>query len=200
MDQDSMQFIVDKSLGVMGLALLGFMARSWVNALESKFDQIAMVQENRAKDLEARLTSMEGKYRDVLDIVLSKFSAWEDRIANLLLKVKDSSPAQLKDEVDKFRAEAKNDIDTMKLEVERVRVDVNKIAQTPGIDDKIKTSLVDKLTEFERQFLERITNSEKRISLIIKMVGTLNNSVKTHEFKINNLTLTMVSKSDDSGN
>jgi hypothetical protein len=195
-----MQFIVDKSLGVMGLALLGFMARSWVNALESKFDQIAMVQENRAKDLEARLTSMEGKYRDVLDIVLSKFSAWEDRIANLLLKVKDSSPAQLKDEVDKFRAEAKNDIDTMKLEVERVRVDVNKIAQTPGIDDKIKTSLVDKLTEFERQFLERITNSEKRISLIIKMVGTLNNSVKTHEFKINNLTLTMVSKSDDSGN
>jgi len=195
-----MQFIVDKSLGVMGLALLGFMARSWVNALESKFDQIAMVQENRAKDLEARLTSMEGKYRDVLHIVLSKFSAWEDRIANLLLKVKDSSPAQLKDEVDKFRAEAKNDIDTMKLEVERVRVDVNKIAQTPGIDDKIKTSLVDKLTEFERQFLERITNSEKRISLIIKMVGTLNNSVKTHEFKINNLTLTMVSKSDDSGN
>lgn len=199
MSQDHLQFIFDKSLGVIGLSLLGFLANSWVKALETKFEHMSLTLENRTKSIEDRMNMIEGKYRDVLDIVLAKFSAWEDRIANLLLKVKDSSPEQLKDEVDKFKSEAKNDIMIMKLEVERVRVDVKKIIEVPTTPADVSASLIQRFMDFEQQFIDRIESSEKRVSMILKMVGHLNNTTKTHEFKINNLVATRVG-SNDSGN
>lgn len=177
MDVKTLEFLINNALGAMGLALLAFLANSWIKALEGRFDQAYITIENRIKNIDEKQALLEDRYKNVLDLMLEKFSAWEDRISNILSKIRDMTPEQLKLEIDKIRNETKSDIENMKFQFHKINVELKE--EKPKLSDNFKVEL-----------LNRIDNAEKRINMTIKMIAHLNSKSKEYDFKINNLTTT----------
>ena len=183
MNASNLEFLINNALGAVGLGIVAFLANKWIDSLEDKIKISNGHLESRISDIESRITSVEEKYRDVLDIVLQKFSNWEDRVSSILVKIKESSPEEIKNEIEIFRNQTQNDILNMKLEVKKVSEEI----ATSNIVVDQKELLTKKVNEIHGELVKRIQDSEKRISLAIKMISHLNEKTKAHEFKISNL-------------
>lgn len=183
------EFIVDKAFGATGLIVLGFFMKYYFDNVHQRITDIQATNEAKFNDIVGRITSIESKYRDVLDIVLEKFSKWEDRILGIISKMGEVSPKELQVEVDKFREEARNDIQTMRLRVERVQSEVQKIVAEP-IDESSKKLLIGRVEELRGELQNRTKYLEDNIAKLAKVMNIVHSTQKEHEFKIGNLIAT----------
>lgn len=171
--------LLEKLIGGASLGFVAFLANKWISAVESRFESNFQTIENRIHSSEEKIGALQAKYQDVLDIVLTKFTAWEDRLALLLAKITTTDAAQFAKELENFRRQNKDDLDVMKLEINRVK---NIVEAT-----SFESEYIARLRELETQLAGRIKGTEERLSLAIKMVGHLNEKSKQLEFRFGNL-------------
>lgn len=174
---DQIQFFMDKAFGLVGLTVLGFLAKGWIAATESKLEALYQNHSHRISSQEDRINSIDAKYRDVLDILLGKFSAWEDRISNLLMKIPSDDPEKLRQEIEKFKAEAKSEIEVFRLQLVNMSHFEQKRVDMPSF------------VEYHKNIQNKINLIEQKISLHIKMLVHLNEKSKSFDQRLSNLSL-----------
>ena len=186
MDIKSIEWIIDKSLGITGLAIITYFLRYFFSSINQRITDTQANNDLRFSEINARLASIEGKYRDVLDIILEKFSKWEDRILKTLSKIGNLSEEQFKKEIQELRTMTQEDLKTMRLKLERFSLEVAQIVIEPpsGSEQRI---LDLKFDEFKNETSSRINELESASKKLIKFVITLNDKQKEHEFKLSNI-------------
>lgn len=196
MTGNTFDVLIDKGLGLVGLGIVGYFVKYFFDNVHQRITDVQTANELKFKDILERISSMEGKYRDVLDIVLEKFSKWEDRIMAILGKVGTISQEELMREIDIFKVSAKDDLNTMKMRVERVSMEVKSMSNDMGSAQR--QYLLDRMEELNVNLDSRMRNTELIIAKVIKTVTAVNQKQKEHEFKINNLVALKKGSSGDS--
>lgn len=181
-----LDLVASNIFGAIGVAIVGWLFNKYVDQLSERLSEYKQASNERIADLANRITTIEAKYRDVLDIVLDKFSKWEDRILGLIAKMGTVTPQELQNDIDQFREDAVNDLATMKLKVERVSSEVQRLANEPS-DELQKNLILGKLDEVKLSFDHRIKFLEENNSRQIKALTAMNQKQKEHEFKLENL-------------
>lgn len=165
---------------------ISYLVKYYFDNVHLRITDIQAVNAAKFSDLENRITSIESKYRDLLDIVLEKFSKWEDRLLGIVNNIGTLSPDQIKTEVEKLKNESKNDLFTIKLKLEKVDFEIEKISSETVREDQIK--FINEKIKKEVEIIEkRIRESEVNITKIIKSIMRIVEKQKDHDFKIKNL-------------
>lgn len=165
---------------------ISYLVKYYFDNVHLRITDIQAVNAAKFSDLENRITSIESKYRDLLDIVLEKFSKWEDRLLGIVNNIGSLTPDQIKTEVEKLKNESKNDLFTIKLKLEKVNFEIEKISSETVGEDQIK--FINEKIKKEVEIIEkRIRESEMNITKIIKSIMRIVEKQKDHDFKIKNL-------------
>jgi hypothetical protein len=171
--------LIEKAIGAGSLAFVAWIANRWIQAVEARFESNFTTIENRIASTEEKINALQNKYQDVLDIVLTKFTNWEDRISGLLAKAQTLDKDQMLIEIQNFKIQNRNDLEVMKLEISRVK----NLVRTAGFESEF----IQKIREIEAQLSARIKGNEERLNLCVKMISHLNEKSKTHDFQLQNL-------------
>jgi hypothetical protein len=183
---DLIGFIFDKGLLVGIGTAITYLVKYYFDNVHQRISDIQKSNDLKFADLAHRVSSMEGKYRDVLDIILEKFSKWEDRILGIINKIGTVSPEEVRNEVGKFKKEAQDDINTIKLRVERVSTEVQKIASEP-VTETQKSYVETKIKKEKEDLEQKLKVIEDNLNKVIKSLLKINEKQKDHDFKIMNL-------------
>lgn len=196
MSDKIIDIISSNLIGGVGMAVIGWLITKYVEQVNTRIKESQVITLERIVDLAKRIGSIEEKYRDVLDIILDKFSKWEDRILGIISKMGEVSPSELQAEVDKFREESVNELADMRLRVERVASVVQKIALEP-IDESSKKLVLAKLETVKEETDHRLKYLEEHFDKFTRLLNSINVKQKEHDFKIANLVMIKaVSKKD----
>jgi hypothetical protein len=183
---NAISWLVDRGLGAIGLAVIGYFMKYFFDNVHQRLTDVQTANDLKFADIMSRISSMEGKYRDVLDIVLEKFSKWEDRIMGILSKIGTLSQEDINKEITAFKVSAKEDIDTMKLRVERVSVEVKNLVDEPLMLAQ-RESLLDRMQEIEVNTEARVALAEETINKMVRSLTAMHLKQKEHEFKLTNI-------------
>lgn len=69
------------------LVIIGFLVVQYINAINKRIDDLSNTTTYRFKEIMERLFGLTDKMSDVLDVMLQKFSQWEDKIKTILAQV-----------------------------------------------------------------------------------------------------------------
>ena len=183
---EAVQWIIDRGLGVTGLAVIGYFLKYYFDNIHQRINDIQASNDLKFTEIINRITNIEGKNKDVLDIVLEKFSRWEDRILTLISKMDKLTPDQISKEITTIKQSAKEEINDVKLHVHRINLEMKKIANEP-YDEKTKKLLLDRMETQREYFEEKIKSFDDSYLKLVKAVTMLNERQKTTEMKVENL-------------
>lgn len=180
------QWIIDRGLGVTGLAVIGYFLKYYFDNIHQRINDIQSGNDLKFTEIINRITNIEGKNKDVLDIVLEKFSRWEDRILTLISKMDKLTPDEISREITTIKQSAKEELNDVKLHVHRINLEVKKIANEP-YDEKTRKLLLDRIEQQRDYIDEKIKSFDESYLKIVKAVTMLNERQKTTEIKVENL-------------
>lgn len=180
------QWIIDRGLGVTGLAVIGYFLKYYFDNIHQRINDIQSGNDLKFTEIINRITNIEGKNKDVLDIVLEKFSRWEDRILTLISKMDKMTPDEISKEITGIKNSAKEELNDVKLRVHRITLEVKKISNEP-YDEKIKQMLLSKIEANKELIDEKIKGFDESYLKLVKALTMINDRVRTAELKIDNL-------------
>lgn len=189
--------IIDKCLTALMIGGLGWVIKQWFNSINQRITDLDHIHRAANEDLSTRISAMEGKYRDVLDIVLTKFSKYEDRILGLIAKIQSADPKEIEREVEELRIEHKSEFETMKLRVERVSTEVQKIANEP-VTESAKEYLHAYNHTLRVEFDAKMKVVQDELEKYKRILAVFNLKQKDHNFKLENLIAMKGTKSGSS--
>lgn len=191
---NNLEVVFGGAFGTILISVVTYFLKYYFDNVHKRIDDIVKNYDYRFLEMNNKIISIENKYRDVLDIVLEKFSKWEDRLSDLIHKASTLSPDEMTKEIDKFKIETRDTVKDLKLRVERVHVDLKKVVESEVSGGKLIESdkiLLQKQFESLSKNLEfRMDSLEQRLGPAIKLINGVGIRVKEHEFKISNLVAT----------
>lgn len=173
----------------IGSALIGIMIyffKYYMDNLHQRISDIQSVHDREIREIKDRIINSEEKYRDLLDILLEKFSKWEDRILGIMSKIDKATPEEVSREISTFQKQHKEEMNDIKIKVARVAIDIKKMANDP-YEDALKQMLTRKLEDQKDYYEGKFKIIEDNYLKLIRAVTTLNDRTKNNELKIENV-------------
>lgn len=184
-----LELLLSNALGASGIVVVGWLVNKYAEQINSNINDQRAASSERHASLLVRVEAIENKYRDVLDIVLEKFSKWEDRISALLSKMGKISPEDLMQELDSFRKESESERSIIILEMEKVKARVLQAKAEPETARE-RQLILGRLDEVKTQIESRLQSVETEFLKVKRVAGTLIIKQKEHDAKLQNLIAT----------
>jgi chromosome segregation ATPase len=190
---DVVSFLIDKVILASVASGIIYLIKYYFDNIHQRITDIQKSNETKFIDLNNRLSNIENKYSGILDIVLEKFSKWEDRLVGILNKIGSISFVEFKNEINKLKQEIEEDLNSLKNKMEKLDNEIDKIAPEPvKIIELNQTKLeIMELSKIKFETMEyQIKTIEENINKITRILKKIIDRQKEHEFKIQNLIAT----------
>lgn len=189
------------SISIIGI--LAFFAQKWLGSLEKEAHDASENVNKIAHDYSLKLYELNEKVHENLDVMLTRFSAWEDRVKELNSSSENLTPEGKKTFLE-FTKETRNELNSVKENIKKVNQDVGKVFQTfdelkisSKLADHSKCDMKDSFKELEikikilqSHFSEKYTRNEEMLKKLFTLQRKLNDDIKNCEKAINTLAKT----------
>lgn len=189
------------SISIIGI--LAFFAKKWLSSLEKEAHNASENVNKIAHDYSLKLYDLSEKVHENLDVMLTRFSAWEDRVKDVISGTDKLNPDSKKSFLE-FSNETRNELNSVKENIKKVNQEVGKVFQT--FDElKISSKVADhskcdmkesfkdldiKIKNLQNHFSEKCTRNEEMLKKLFTLQRKLNDDIKNCEKAINTLAKT----------
>jgi len=189
------------SISIIGI--LAFFAKKWLGSLEEEAHDASENVNKIAHDYSLKLYDLSEKVHENLDVMLTRFSSWEDRVKEHISSSENITPEGKKTFLE-FTKETRNELNSVKENIKKVNQDVGKVFQTFDelkisckVANHSKCDMKDSFKELEikiktlqSHFSEKYTRNEKILKKLFTLQRKLNDDIKNCEKAINTLAKT----------
>lgn len=189
------------SISIIGI--LAFFAKKWLASLEKEAHDASENVNKIAHDYSLKLYDLSEKVHENLDVMLTRFSAWEDRVKDVTSGGEKLNPDTKKSFLE-FSNETRKELKSVKENIKKVNQDVGKVFQTFDelkisckVADHSKCTMKDSFKELEikiktlqSRFSEKCTRNEEMLKKLFTLQRKLNDDIKNCEKAINTLAKT----------
>lgn len=190
---EAVKFIIETGLGATGLAVVIFFMKSYFENIHQRINDIQAFNDAKFNDIYQRISNIEARNKDVLELVLEKFSHWEDRILGLISKMDKMSPNEISKEIESLKVTAVEEMTEVKMRVAKINLEIKKITNEPH-DDMTKKLLLSKIEKQKEELDEKVKYFDECYYKLFKVVTALNDRLKANESKTENLIQAHISK------
>lgn len=196
-------FLIGSIPNAILIGLIAFFGKKHLKSLEDEARLASESVKTIGHDYSLKLFDLSEKVHGNLETMLTKFSAWEDRVKAIIQEDKNLTP-ETKKHFHELTKETKKELFIVKEDIQRVSSEVNEVVESMRTlkfssknSDHNKCEMKDHITDLEHKIssiqlstTEKLNYNEELMKKLLNIQKKLNEDVKTCEKSINTLAKT----------